>query len=62
MTEQKESQSPSGPAAPPGSCIPWETKRAEIPEISGDEDLIKRVWEDIDALGYVYIWQILVSF
>ena len=47
---------------PPGTCIPWEEKRKELPTITGDKDLVKRVWEDIDALGYVYIWQILLSF
>jgi hypothetical protein len=47
---------------PPGTCIPWEEKRKEFPTISGDEQLIQRVWEDVDALGYVYIWQVLLSF
>ncbi len=47
---------------PPGTCIPWEEKRKELPQISGDPELVKRVWENIDALGYVYIWQCLLSF
>jgi len=46
----------------PGVCIPWEEKLKELPEISGDKELIKKIWEDIDALGYVYIWQCLLSF
>jgi hypothetical protein len=46
----------------PGACIPWEDKRKEIPQISGDERLVQRIWEDIDALGYTYIWQCLLSF
>jgi hypothetical protein len=50
------------PKRPPGTCIPWEEKCKEFPTITGDKDLVKRVWEDIDALGYVYIWQILLSF
>jgi len=56
MTKQKESK------RKPGVCIPWEEKLKELPEISGDKELIKKVWEDIDALGYVYIWQCLLSF
>ena len=28
----------------------------------GDEALVKRSWEEIDALGYMYIWQVLLSF
>ncbi len=46
----------------PGVCIPWAEKRAELPEISGDEALLRRVWEDVDALAYTYIWQCLLSF
>ncbi|MCL5284132.1 MAG: hypothetical protein M1330_05445 [Armatimonadetes bacterium] len=46
----------------PGVCIPWEEKRKEIPSFTGDEDLIRRIWEDIEAFGYMYIWQILLSF
>ena len=47
---------------PPGSCVPWQEKVKELPPISGDKELVKRVWEDVDALGYVYIWQCLLSF
>ena len=46
----------------PGVCIPWEQKLKELPEISGDKELVKKVWEDNDALGYVYIWHCLLSF
>jgi len=46
----------------PGVCIPWEEKLKELPELSGDKELIKKIWEDIDTLGYVYIWQCLLSF
>lgn len=50
----------SGPA--PGVCIPWEVKRSELGPIQGDEDILRRVWEQIDALGNMYIWQVLLSF
>lgn len=56
MAEQEK------PKIEPGVCIPWEQKRKELPEISGDEGIVKQVWEDIDALGYMYIWQCLLSF
>lgn len=46
----------------PGVCIPWEEKRKEMPKISGDEELVKQVWQDVDGLGYLYIWQCLLSF
>ena len=42
--------------------IERQEKLKELPEIRGDAELVKRVWEDIDALGYTYIWQCLLSF
>jgi len=56
MSEQQE------PKLKPGVCIPWEQKLKELPEISGDKQLVQKVWEDIDALAYIYIWQCLLSF
>jgi hypothetical protein len=47
---------------PPGTCVPWDEKRKEIPSLAGDENLVRRVWEETDALGYMYIWQVLLSF
>ena len=46
----------------PGMCAPWEEKRRELPMIKGDEELLKKVWEDVDSLAYMYIWQCLLSF
>jgi hypothetical protein len=46
----------------PGACIPWEEKLKELPKIAGDEELVKKIWQDTDALGYVYIWHCLLSF
>jgi len=46
----------------PGVCVPWQEKRKELPEISGDEQLFQRIWEQIDELAYLYIWHCLVSF
>jgi hypothetical protein len=57
-----ESDQSTAPSRPPGVCIPWEEKRRELAEITGDETLLCKVWEDIDALAYMYIWHCLVSF
>ena len=46
----------------PGVCIPWEQKRKELPKIQGDEELMQKIWEDIDSLAYMYIWQCLLAF
>jgi hypothetical protein len=53
---------PESAKRPPGICIPWEEKRKELPEMSGDEELVQRVWEGTDALGYLYIWHCLLAF
>jgi hypothetical protein len=46
----------------PGVCLPWEQKVAELPDISGDRELLKRIWENVDAMGNSFIWQCLLSF
>lgn len=46
----------------PGVCFPWEEKLKELGEIKGDEELVKKIWQDVDALAYVYIWHCLLSF
>ncbi len=46
----------------PGACIPWDEKRKEMAKISGDENLLRRIWEEVDSLGYLFIWQVLLSF
>ena len=56
MAEKKEIEKK------PGVCIPWEEKVKEFPKISGDPELVKKVWEDVDSLGYIYIWHCLLSF
>jgi hypothetical protein len=46
----------------PGVCFPWEEWRKGMDQIQGDELILRKVWEDIDTLGYIYIWQCLLSF
>jgi len=50
------------PKIEPGVCIPWEQKLKELPEITGDKQLVETVWQNIDGLAYTYIWHCLVSF
>jgi hypothetical protein len=45
----------------PGACVPWEEKLKELPPITAREELVRKVWEDVDSLGYTYIWHLLVS-
>ena len=53
---------PSRAGVGPGRCFPWDQRLKELPEISGSPDLLKKIWEDIDAFGHMYIWQLLLSF
>jgi uroporphyrinogen-III decarboxylase len=50
------------PRISPGTCYAWEQKVQQLPEITGDKTLLRRVWEDIDSLGNMFIWQMLLSF
>ena len=49
-----------GPRA--GVCFPWQQRVQELPEITGSPDLMRKIWEEIDAFGNTYIWQLLLSF
>jgi len=49
------------PVVPPGVCISWEEKLKELPNITGDKELARRIWEDVDTFAYIYIWQLLLS-
>ena len=50
------------PSQTPGVCVPWAAKAKELGEIPGDPVLAKKVWEDVEALAYMYIWHCLESF
>ena len=55
----------AGRAAPgiaPGLCRPWEDKAREHPEVTGDKDMVRQVWNDLEGLANTYIWQLLLSF
>jgi uroporphyrinogen-III decarboxylase len=46
----------------PGICIPWETKARETPPVSGDPEIVHRVWDNLEGLAYTYIWHLVLSF
>lgn len=52
------------PQAPPkpGACIPWEQRVKEYATILGDEEVVRKVWEETDLLAYLYIWANLIQF
>lgn len=45
-----------------GVCTPWEKRRAELPATCANEPLLERIWEEVDGLGNMFIWQVLLSF
>ncbi len=53
---------PSANKLQPGECYAWREKHAEIGELPGDEPLCRKIWQDVDALGNSFIWQMLLSF
>ena len=52
----------STPRVKPGVCFPWDQRAKDLPPITGDKDMVRRVWENVDALGNMYVWQMLLSF
>ena len=36
---------------------PWEVKKAELGQIMGDENLIKKHWEQLESSAHTFIWQ-----
>jgi hypothetical protein len=50
------------PRIKPGVCLPWEEKAKQLPAITGNPDLIRQVWEQIDGMGNTFVWQMLLSF
>ncbi len=50
------------PASRPGVCVPWESRMGEFPPITGNPDLFRDVWNQLEALANTYIWQLLLSF
>ena len=45
-----------------GVCIPWEEIKSETPDISGDEELVRRVWEENDLEAYLFYWMCIEAF
>ncbi len=44
----------------PGICVPWEEKLRELPKITGDPDLVRDIWNEIEGMAYNYIWHLLL--
>lgn len=56
------SEQPQPVNRPPGTTLTWEEKKKDLPPIAGDEKLVREVWQNMDGMAYMYIWQMLLSF
>jgi uroporphyrinogen-III decarboxylase len=52
----------TAPRVHPGVCLPWSEMEVQLPPISGDRDLARGVWNDVEGFAYLYIWHLLLSF
>jgi len=41
----------------PKMVTPWDVKRAEIGGVRGDETMIRKPWEQLESMAYVWLWQ-----
>jgi hypothetical protein len=41
----------------PRMVTPWEVKKSEIGGVKGDEGLIQKPWETLEAVAYIWLWQ-----
>jgi hypothetical protein len=52
----------TAPKARPGVCFPFAEKEKDLPPICGDRALVERIWNENEALAYLYIWHLVLSF
>lgn len=57
-----EGRGPEPSFGPFPSCFSWESKLPELPVPTGDPQLLKQVWQNLDGLAYFYIWHLVLSF
>lgn len=50
------------PAVAAGACLPWQAVRNDLAPVQGDERIVERIWDNVDALANMYVWQCLLSF
>ena len=41
----------------PKMTTPWSVKKAEIGGVMGNEDLVRKPWEALESMAYVWLWQ-----
>ena len=49
-------------ASRPGACLRWEEKLRDLPPLTGQPELVRQVWEEVDSHAYNFIWNLLLCF
>ncbi len=52
----------TAPDVPAGVCLPWSQQARQLPTLSGDPDLVRDIWNQIEGHASTYIWQLLLAF
>ena len=47
---------------PAGTVEPWQSFKDQLPDITGDEAIVRTSWEGMDAWAYAFLWHMVVSF
>jgi len=45
----------------PPVIFSWEEKKKEYEKILGDEEIVKRMWEEFDMLTYMFVWFVVTA-
>jgi len=41
----------------PKMATPWAVKKAELGGVQGNENLLRRPWEQLESMAYIWLWQ-----
>jgi hypothetical protein len=52
----------TAPKIPPGVCRLFEERMRDLPAILGDASIVRKAWDDLEGLAYLYIWHVVLSF
>jgi len=39
-----------------GTCVSWKIKKDELGELPGNEEMVEKYWDMLDAFAYSFIW------
>ncbi|MCC7475340.1 MAG: hypothetical protein IT425_08085 [Pirellulales bacterium] len=62
MTQESKTSNAQPQCRPAGTVVPWPDQRRDLPEMTGNEQLVERNWTEIDAWTYAFLWHCVVSF